>query len=332
MFKKILAYAGILIGSLNTYAGQAPLKKVYISKVADHPALDKTVEGILKALSDNGFNQYETLDFKIESCQANTAIASQIASKYVNQKADVVVGVGTIAAQSYMRYAIKGETKLVFSSVTDPYKAELLKEGESSSKNVTGISNFIPIKEQILFIQKILPSLKTLGILYNEGEANSVVLVERLEKECADLGILLIKQTVSKTSEVPQAAVKLSNQVDAVFITNDSTALSSFQCIVKAALDKKDTKGNNTPIPVFVSDTDIVKEGALAALGPNQFDIGYQTGGLIAKILKGEDISTLCMQYPKKTELYLNQEMAEKIGISFPNDLLEQASVVLKTS
>jgi putative ABC transport system substrate-binding protein len=85
-----------------------------------------------------------------------------------------------------------------------------------------------------------------------------------------------------QTSEVYQSAVKLSLLVDAIFISNDNMALSALKTIIKAA--------NAQQIPVFVSDTDIVKDGALAALGPNQYEIGKQTARLIAKILEGEDI------------------------------------------
>jgi putative ABC transport system substrate-binding protein len=98
-------------------------------------------------------------------------------------------------------------------------------------------------------------------------------------------------------------------------------ALSALRTIVKAADAQK--------IPVFVSDTDIVRDGALAALGPNQYEIGKQTARLIARILNGEDINKMNVEFPKGTELFLNQSTATKLGIVFSRELLAKADKII---
>ena len=97
---------------------------------------------------------------------------------------------------------------------------------------------------------------------------------------------------------------KLVAHVDAIFILNDSTALSALRTIITAATKVK--------IPVYVSDTDAVKLGALAALGPNQYDIdiGLQTASIIVRTLKGEDLGTIPVGFPNNTELFLNESAA----------------------
>ena len=150
---------------------------------------------------------------------------------------------------------------------------------------------------------------------------NSISLIEKLKVICPTYGIELITVSASKTSEVAQSAAKLSSLVDAIFVSNDNTALSAFKTIVKAA--------NNVSIPVFVSDTDIVKDGAVAALGPNQYDLGLQTANMIVSILEGKDINTAPVEFPKKIELYLNPNAAEKVGIKIPKELFESASYLV---
>jgi putative ABC transport system substrate-binding protein len=85
---------------------------------------------------------------------------------------------------------------------------------------------------------------------------------------------------------------------------------------------------NNVSIPVFVSDTDIVKDGAIAALGPNQYNLGLQTAKMIVLALGGEEVSSMEIEYPKDIELYLNSKVAKKIGIKFPLELIESVSYV----
>lgn len=301
---------------------QEKMKKVLISEFVEHPALDATIKGIIDGLEQSGYKRNVNLEIRVESAQANPALASQIAAKFINQNPDIVVGVATISAQSFAKYASENKTKLAFSSVTDPLQAGLVKSLENPGNNTSGVSNFIELQPQLELFKKIQPELKRLGFLYNPGELNSISLVNRLEKLCPQLGITLVKQTANKTGEVAQAAMKLAANVDAIFISNDSTALSALQSIIMAT--------NKLKIPVYVSDTDAVALGALAALGPNQYQVGVKTGQMIARSLKGEDIGTMPVEFPTKTELFINEKAAEALGIKIPNDVKAKATRIIE--
>lgn len=316
----VLATLGIATtNACASKTSQTP-KKICISKIVEHPALDATTKGIIDALQKKGYEAGKNLEVRVESAQANPALAQQIASKYVNQSPDVVVGVGTVTAQSFARHAATGKAKLVFSSVTDPLKAGLVQSLDQPGNNTTGVSNFVDLEPQLNLFKKLQPGLKSLGFLYNPGEANSVILKERLEALCPKFGLALVCQAVNKTADVAQNATKLAQNAEAIFISNDNTALSSFQSVVKAA--------QNAKIPVYVSDTDAVAMGAVAALGPNQYEVGLQTGNIIVRLLDGGDIASEKVEFPAKTDLYLNIEAARRIGIEIPADLLESTTKV----
>jgi putative ABC transport system substrate-binding protein len=294
------------------------VKNVYINQIVDHPALNITAKGIIDELEKQGYKNNENLNLKIESAQGSASLSSQIASKFINQKPDVVVGIGTVSAQSFLKYANENKVNLVFSSITDPIGAGLAENPE----NITGVSNFVDLEPQLELFKKIQPNLKTLGVIYNPGELNSISLNKKLEEVCPKFGIKLVLQSASKTSDVPQATTKLINKVDAIFITNDNTALSALQNIINIA--------NKEQKPVYVSDTDSIELGALAALGPNQYKIGIQTGEIISKILNGEKISNIKIQFPSKTELYLNEKAAKTLDIKIPDEIIQNASKIIK--
>ncbi len=300
------------------------IKKVFINQFVEHPALNMTTKGIIDGLEQNGYKRGVNLDLRLESAQANSALASQIAAKFVGQGADIVVGVATISAQSFAKYAKENKVKLVFSSVTDPLKAELVQSLENPGNNTSGVSNFIELDPQLKLFKQIQPNLKRLGFLYNPSEVNSLSLINKLEKLCSEFGINLILQAANKTSEVAQAATKLAANVDAIFISNDSTALSALQAIINAAFKAK--------VPVYVSDTDSVELGALAALGPNQYKIGLQTAQLIVRSLKGEDLGVIPVEFPNQTELYLNEDAAQKLGIKLKDELKNAAAKIVTKS
>lgn len=277
-------------------------KKILISQVIEHPALNITTKGIIDSLTQNGFT-----NIKVENAQGSSVIAAQIAAKFVNKNPDIVVGVGTVSAQSFLKYTLKNQ--LVFSTVTDPLSAGLI------TNNVTGVSNFVALEPQLEIFKKIQPRLKKLGIIYNAGESNSIAIVKKLEQICPAFDLQLIKQIANNTSDVGIAATKLANQVDAIFISNDNNALSAIGAIIQIATKAK--------IPVYVSDTDIVKLGALAALGPNQYRIGFQTGQMIAEILNGKDIKQIPVEFPKDQDLYINFNSAKNLELEISPSLRE---------
>lgn len=330
-FGIMAAFIGV-VAALCVYIALNPQKKqgpsdgklrVYINQIVEHPALDTTVKGIIDALEEGGYKRDEKLDVRVESAQTKQVLAAQISSKFVGMAPEFVVGVGTVSAQSLSKYAIAGKVKMMFSSITDPVSAGLVKSIESPENNTSGVSNFVDLKPQIELFKKIQPELRKLGILYNPTEVNSVSIVKKLEIVCKEMGIDLIKQTVNSTADLMQNTTKLAKECDAIFVSNDNTALSGISGIAKIATE--------AGIPVYVSDTDAVELGAVAALGPNQYNVGRQTGEMILRIQKGDDINKAPVEFPAKTELYLNLQAAEKIGIKIPRDIKKSAAKIIKT-
>ncbi|MDR0678750.1 MAG: ABC transporter substrate-binding protein [Puniceicoccales bacterium] len=286
--------------------------QICILKIVDHVALDETVRGIRDVLAGR------SVKILVDSAQGNSALALQIGQKFAAKKPAVAVAVGTVAAQGLVKYAERPREPipLVYSSVTDPASAGLL-----GRKNVTGVSNFVPLRPQLELFRKLLPGLSALGVPYNPGEANSVAIVEALRPICEEMGIGLLLRAATRTAEMPQAAAELARRADALFISNDNTALAALGVIVAVA----DGQG----IPVFVSDTDAVQLGALAALGPNQREVGRQTGRLVAAILDGTPIGALPPESVERMELFLNLSAARRLGLTIDGDLLKKAKEVL---
>jgi putative ABC transport system substrate-binding protein len=295
-------------------------KTILVSQWVHHLALDQTVEGLKDGLLQRGYKQGENLVFRLESPQGNAPLSAQIASKFVHQSPDIVVAIATPSAQSFLRYSKNNQVKLVFASITDPVQAGLFDQNNQPNGSVWGVSNFLSPEPQLALFQRIQPSLKKLGFLYNPSEANSLSLIKTLVPICNRLGIQLVLQSANKTSDMPQAAIKLLKNVDAVFISNDNTALSAIHSIIQLA--------NKVKIPVYVSDTALVKQGALAALGPNQYALGVQTAHMIANIMENKPVHSL--EYPKETQIILNENAADLLGISLTQEIKSLANFIVK--
>ncbi len=322
MYKIIIS---LIISCLFSYSSVAEeaikQKKILISKIVNHPALDATEDGIIDALNKAGYVNEQNIVIRSESAQGNPVLASQIASKFTHQNADLVVAIGTITAQSFIKFARNDEVKMIFSSVTNPLDAGLMLSTMENERNITGVSNFVALEPQLQLFKQLQPNLQNLGIIYNPGESNSISIIKKLEEIASTNNINIIKKSSTRASDVAQAAAALTKTADAIFISNDNMALSALQSIIKIATD--------AGIPVYVSDTDAVELGAVAALGPNQYNIGIQTGNMIAKILNGYDINKEKVEFPEKNDLYLNLDAAKNVNIIIPKYLLNSANKII---
>lgn len=286
-FTKILTTVTMSAGAVwmvGCERSKEDITNIRVCKAAEHEALNAVVQGMEDYLKTRSKRYVVTT----ETCRGERALASQIIAKFMNRPTDVVVTVGTTPSQVAFPFAKTGKIKLVFSSVTNPDDIA----PQLSGTNTTGVSNFIALKPQIEFFKMLQPGLKRLGILYNPGEANAVWIVKALSPLCQEMGIELIPQSLTKMADLPQTAEKLLRMVDAIFVSNDNLVLSGIPSLVALA--------DRAGIPVYVSDTDQVEKGGTAALGPNQYDLGQQTGKIVERIANGEDINKIAVQYPEK--------------------------------
>lgn len=281
--------------------------QIDIIQTVAHPALDSTRKGIIDQLQADNVHA----EIKFSNAQGDLVISNQIANKFVSEDPDVIISIATLASQSVASARKDADIPIIFTSVTDPKGAGLIKD------NITGVSNFIPLDEQLDMFKQILPNMRKLGYLYNPGEVNSVKILKLLEQIAPQYDLEIITNTANKTTDVSSAMYKLIGEVEAVFISNDNTALSAFGVINNIALAAK--------IPVFVSDTDMVPNGALASLGPNQYEIGKQTAKILLKYLNGSKINDIAIEYPEKVELVLNDTRAKELGITFSESILNKA-------
>ena len=182
-----LAGVAAVAGALAT--AQAQAQSVAVTSIVEHPALDAVKDGVHEALASAGYTEAKGLKWQFQTAQGNTAIAAQIARKFVGDKPDAIIGIATPTAQ-----AVAAATKtvpLVYSGVTDPVAAQLVKSWEPSGTNVTGVSDRLPLDKQVALIQRVVPNAKRVGMVYNPGEANSVVVVNELKKLLPAKGMTL---------------------------------------------------------------------------------------------------------------------------------------------
>jgi len=314
---KVMAGALALMGaSLQPVLAQS----VSVTAIVEHPALDATRDGVKKALEDAGYTEASGLRWQYQSAQGNTATAAQIARQFVGSKPDVIVAIATPSAQAVV--AATKDIPVVYTSVTDPVVAQLVPSMRPSGTNVTGVSDALPLEQQVNLIKRVVPDAKRVGMVYSPGEANSVVVVERMREILPQHGMSLVEAAAARTVDVGSAARSLVGKVDVIYTSTDNNVVSAYEALVKV--------GNDAKIPLIAADTDSVKRGAIAAFGVNYYNLGVQTGEQVVRILKGEKPGDIPSETSKEFELVVNPKAAAAQGVSLSADLIQSAAQVVE--
>jgi putative ABC transport system substrate-binding protein len=311
LFKYLFTIIFILSTPLPASEPNCPI--VAITQIVEHPSLNEIYKGIVDEIAD--------LNPKIihKSAQGNVAVASQIATLFVDQRPDVIVAITTPSAQAVV--AKDSNIPVVFSAVTDPVHAKIVDKLQGQTKAITGTIDMPPIKEQLDLMQELVPNLKAIGVVYNPGEVNAVEQLKQFREIAKRRNIQVLASPATKTSEVSMATEFLTDDVQLIYVMNDNTVVSAIESVIRAA------KLNN--IPVVASDPSSVSRGATAALANDQYDVGRVTGLLIRKILAGTPAQDIPIVRPHKTVLVLNKKMAKTIGLSFSDVVMKKATSII---
>ena len=310
--------AGILI-SLSAGIAQAEPQIIAITSIVDHPALNAVRDGVKDELAKQGYTE-DKVKIVFQNAQGQPATAAQIARKYVGDKPAVIVAISTPSAQAAL--AATRTIPIVFGAVSDPVAAKLVDNVEKPGGNVTGVSDRSPIAEQIDLIKEMTPTAKTIGILYNPGEANSVVNVTLFKEVAATKGINVVDGPTTKSSDVQAAARSLVGKADVFYVPTDNTIISALESAISVA--------NAAKIPLHTGDTDSVGRGAIASLGVSYYQGGRQAGEQVIRILKGDKIADIPVIFGKGTDLHVNKKTAAQIGVTIPDAVLKRSQKVFE--
>jgi len=300
---------------------QTPL--VGILQLTSHPALDSIHKGIIAGLKAEGFTVGKNLKVDFQNAQNDQSNLKSMSQRFYNENANVMIGIATPAAQSLANTTSK--TPIVMGAISDPVGAGLVKNLNHPGGNITGVMHRQPIAKQLELIQKLMPGIKTIGILHTSSDDSSAAEVKEFTELAKRAGITLKEYTITSTNDIAQVSATMASAVQAIYIPNDNTVASGFQTVLKNADQNK--------IPVFPSTSDMTKQGGLATVSVSQFELGKMTGKMTAQILKGKDPAQMPVEYPTNGVTYLNLKQAKLLGIQVPDTLINKAKqqgVVIK--
>lgn len=324
MKKGLTALMAVMLAAL-TLAGCSSNKNASkdvvhlgILQYVEHPSLTAARKGFVDELKKEGYVEGKNLKLDYENAQGDQSNLQTISTNLISNN-DLVLGIATPAAQTLSN--LSTDVPVVFTAVTDPVSAKLVDTMETPNGIATGTSDMSPISKQVELLQKVMPDVKKVGIMYTTNERNSEVQVEEAQKEFAKAGINVITKGISSTNDVQDTAKSLMSQTQVLFIPTDNMIVSAISLLTELSKEMK--------VPVVGGSADVVDQGVLFTYGANYEALGRQTAKLAVRIIKGEDVSKVAAEYPKALNVVANDDMAKTLGIdlsSIENETTEASS------
>ena len=280
--------------------------EVGIVQLVEHPALDAATEGFKQALIDE--LGADAIEFDYQNAQNDANTCSTIVNQFVSNKVDLIMANATPALQAAA--AATAEIPILGTSVTEYGVALELKNFNGTvGGNISGTSDLAPLDKQAAMITEWFPNTQKVGLLYCSKEANSQYQVDVVKAELEKKGLTATLYPFTDSNDLAQICTTAADNNDVIYVPTDNTVAENTGIIDNVCGPKK--------IPVIAGEEGICKGCGVATLSISYYDLGYATGKMAAKILKGEaDVSTMAIGYAETQTPKYNKRICEALGIT----------------
>ena len=282
--------------------------KIGICQLVQHDALDAATKGFKDALTE-AFGDAVTFDE--QNAQGDSNTCSTIINSFVSDNVDLILANATAALQAAA--AGTNTIPILGTAVTDYGVALDIDNFDGTvGGNISGTADLAPLDGQADMLHELFPDAKKVGLLYCSAEANSQFQVDTIKEYLEKLGYTCEYYAFSDSNDLSSVCTSAANASDVIYVPTDNTVANNTEIV------------NNicTPagVPVIAGEEGICKGCGVATLSISYYDLGVATGKMAVKVLQGEDISTMPVEYaPTFTKEYVASR-CEAYGITVPDD------------
>ena len=310
MKKLIAVMLAVLMVASTTACSAAKSDGTYVvgvCQIAPHDALDAATNGFKAALTE-AFGDKVT--FKVENAGGEYNNCATIVDGFVAEGVDLILANATAPLQAAK--AATATIPILGTSVTD-YASALNISGWTGTVggNVSGTSDLAPLDQQAAMVKELFPDAKNVGLLFCSAEPNSVYQVEQMKIHLEGLGYTCSEFGFTDVNDLASVTQSACDASDVIYIPTDNTAANNTEAIANVVLPAN--------VPVVTGEAGLCSGCGVATLSIDYYDLGYTTGQMAVKILKGEaDISTMAVKFAPEVAKMYNAANCQKLGITVP--------------
>jgi putative ABC transport system substrate-binding protein len=257
---------------------------------------------------------------------SDTEALKKAAQDLIDAKVDLIFSVGTPPTSiifTLMKERLGKSAPVVFWAILDPVAAGYAQSLQRPGGNLTGISigsgGTSIDGRRLEWFKKIVPRIKRVYFPHNPEDPLVMQALKTVRDSAAALGIELVSQQIRTQAEAEAAAKAVPSDIDGIFILADRLVNAQFNGELALKLG----------VPYSAPNTHGTESGALMSYSVEYPAIGEQASKMAIQILKGANPGDIPIETPE-IFLSINLKTAEALGLTIPNEILQQAQRVFR--
>lgn len=319
--RNLLAATGALIALPSSVRAQAKIRVGVL-----YPGLMSMtairVNAVLDGLRDAGFENVDRIEIVARASEGDPAQLAPLAAELVQQKVDAIVPISPSAVRAAK--AATATIPIVANDMeSDPVLSGFVESLSHPGGNITGVFSDFPKfgTKWIELLKEVVPRLSKIAIMADPASGP----IQREAVQAAARGLSLQQETIEVRSVGQlQASFARAREIapDAIVMLASPIFGTDPKRIASLARESR--------LPIATIFSDVARAGGLLSYGPSLIASIRQTGGMLAKVLKGAKPADLPVERPTTFELVINAETARALNLEVPASMLARATEVIE--
>jgi putative ABC transport system substrate-binding protein len=276
----------------------------------------------VQRLRELGWIENRTVAIEYRWAEGREERFAEIAAEFIRLKVNVIVTYGTTSS-----IAAKKATEvipIVIAGAGDLVGTGLVASLARPGGNVTGLSTqqTDSAGKRIEILREILPSLRTVAILANIANPNSMLEMSEAHAAVLALSLDVVKSEIRRAEDIAPVFEALKGRADAVYVCPDP--------LLNANRIRINTVALGLRLPTMHGFREYVESGGLMSYGPNFLDLHRRAADFVDKILRGAKPADIPVEQPTKFDLVINLTTAKALGLEVPPTMLARADEVIE--
>jgi putative tryptophan/tyrosine transport system substrate-binding protein len=272
-------------------------------------------------LKEAGYVEGQNVEIESRYAEGHYERLPALAADLVRLRVTVILAGGTTDPVKRATSSIP----IVFTSGLDPLAAGYVSSINRPDGNITGASFYSGAlaAKQLDLLREIAPKSTEIGFLVNPNGVSGRVQTDEALKAASAASLKLHVLNASAESDFEPSFAALA-------ALPDPAMLVSVDPFFDSRPDQLAALAARYRVPTVYNLRGFAEAGGLISYGASITDSYRQAGIYAGRILKGEKVSELPVQFPTKFELVVNLKAAKALGITVPATLLATADEVIE--
>jgi putative tryptophan/tyrosine transport system substrate-binding protein len=247
---------------------------------------------------------------------------SDLAAALVHLQPDVIVTPTTPATRQARSKT--STIPIVMRVPGDPVASGLVESLERPGGNVTGVTTNgagQPLTKRLELLKTVLPGVSRVATFVPLGSETGVSSLARAQTVAEELGLELRAVTL-RSAEDLESTEDLQEALGA----STADAAQAILLLTVTGARRMEDLALRSGLPTMGRSRRFVEAGGLMSYGPSEAETTQRLATYVDRILQGARPAELPVEQPASFDFVINQKAAAALGVSFPRDVLAQAT------